>query len=387
VLVECGAGGGAPWQEVQVLACAAPPVQVGVFVVPPVSPAPWQAFVQVSAVPFQLAATVPDFVESVPQARSTLPFEWLVLAGTAWHSVQAMAALRSLVFWRWARWAPTARVVVAVSPFVPTGGAAASCGFRVVTARPAVPWQEVQVRPFTSTVPFRWVALFTVVAVKPVWQLPQAVTVEWGAGGGAPWQAVQPATWVAPPDQVGLVIVPPVSPAPWQAFVQVVPVQVGEAPPERASAPQAISTVPFAWVWAVGTVWHSVQASAAVRSVVPVRWARCAPTPRAVTAVLPRVSMGGAAASCGFSAVAARVAVPWQVEQVRVTVLTVPFRWVALATVVEVKPVWQLPQAAFWTCGAAGGDPWQAPQVATCDGPAVQDGEVMVPPARVTPWQ
>ncbi len=42
MLVEWGAGGGAPWQEPQLLAWPAPPVQVGLFVVPPDTPVPWQ---------------------------------------------------------------------------------------------------------------------------------------------------------------------------------------------------------------------------------------------------------------------------------------------------------------------------------------------------------
>ncbi len=95
----------------------------------------------------------------------TTPVEWLVELGTVWHSEQAMAAERSRVFTRWAWWAPTARVVVRVSPLVPTGGAAASCGLRAVAARLAVPWQDVQVMAATSTVPFMWVAVLTVVAV------------------------------------------------------------------------------------------------------------------------------------------------------------------------------------------------------------------------------
>ncbi len=61
-----------------------------------------------------------------------------------------------------------------------------------------------------------------------------------------------------------------------------------------------------------------------------------APTPRAVVAVLPTVSTGGAEASCGFSAVAVRDAVPWQEVQVMPVASTTPFMWVALLTVVAV---------------------------------------------------
>src|SRR5512137_1241110 len=95
----------------------------------------------------------------------TVPLACDVLVGTVWQSVQAMAAERRRVFWRWARWAPTPRAVVAVLPVVSTGGAAASCGLSVVAARPAVPWQLVQVMATTSTTPLMWVAALTVVAV------------------------------------------------------------------------------------------------------------------------------------------------------------------------------------------------------------------------------
>jgi hypothetical protein len=71
--------------------------------------------------------------------------------------------------------------------------------------------------PDVSITPFMWVALSTVVAVYPVWQEPQAVFCAWGAGGGAPWQAAQPATCEGPPVHDGEVTVPPAfSVAPWQ---------------------------------------------------------------------------------------------------------------------------------------------------------------------------
>src|SRR5512137_2097422 len=95
---------------------------------------------------------------------SFTPFEWELDVGTVWHSVQAKLRDRVAVE-RCFMWAPTPRTVVAVAPVVSTGGAAASCGFSVVAARVAVPWQEVQVIATTSTTPFMWVARFTVVAV------------------------------------------------------------------------------------------------------------------------------------------------------------------------------------------------------------------------------
>ncbi len=103
----------------------------------------------------------PPVPATVPNAISTDPFEWVLLVGTAWHSVQAVA-LPSL---RWRACAPTARVVVADSPFEPVGGAAELRGLSVVSARAGSPWQEVQVMFATSTLPSTWVARFTVVAV------------------------------------------------------------------------------------------------------------------------------------------------------------------------------------------------------------------------------
>jgi hypothetical protein len=43
----------------------------------------------------------------------------------------------------------------------------------------------------TSTVPFRWVATLTVVAVYPVWQVEQSLAWGWGAAGGRAWQVPQ----------------------------------------------------------------------------------------------------------------------------------------------------------------------------------------------------
>ena len=52
--------------------------------------------------------------------------------------------------------------------------------------------------------------------------------------------------------------------------------------------------------------------------------------------MLPSVSTGGAAASCGLSVVAARVDVPWQLVQVMPVASLTPFMWVAELTVVAV---------------------------------------------------
>src|SRR5689334_21506043 len=101
--------------------------------------------------PFQVAGA-PPVRASAPNVTSTMPFVWLVLVGTTWHSQQAIAA-RHAESERCCWCAPTARDEVAGSPFVPVGGAGLA----------GDPWQEVQVRFATSTVPFMWVARFTVV--------------------------------------------------------------------------------------------------------------------------------------------------------------------------------------------------------------------------------
>ena len=90
-----------------------------------------------------------------------MPLAWEVLVGTTWHSVQES----EFPSFRWSAWAPTARVVVAVSPFDPRGGAAEKRGFTVVSARVESPWHEVQDRFATSTLPSMWVARLTVVAL------------------------------------------------------------------------------------------------------------------------------------------------------------------------------------------------------------------------------
>src|ERR1700674_5526547 len=151
---------------------------------------------------------------------STVPVAWVVLVGTAWHSVHAMAA-RSALPPRCVWWAPTAMVVVAVSPLVPLGGAA---GF---VARVASPWHEVQERLAMSSTPFMCLppATSTVPSGFMVagWHWAQAVrppvTDGWplAVGGGMAWQVPQaawvPSTWV----HFGCVFVPPAaSVPPWQ---------------------------------------------------------------------------------------------------------------------------------------------------------------------------
>ncbi len=73
-----------------------------------------------------------------------------------------------------------------------------------------------------------------------------------------------------------------------------------------------------------------------MRSEPAFRWAWWAPTPAEVVALLPVVSLGGAAARSGLSAVATRVASPWQEEQEIAATSTLPFTWVDALTEVEV---------------------------------------------------
>ena len=117
-----------------------------------------------------------------------------------WHSVQARPAERSVGV-RWRRCAPTPREVVSALPEASTAVAlkpGAEVALVLATAAPAwpesTPWQAVQPLAGFWMVPSTCVAAVTVVAVVPVWQLPQAVLAGWcvAIAGGAPWQAVQP---------------------------------------------------------------------------------------------------------------------------------------------------------------------------------------------------
>ena len=97
-----------------------------------------------------------------------------------------------------------------------------------------------------------------------------------------------------------------------------------------------MSTVPFECALPIGTVWQSVQ-TIVTRIVPATRCAWCAPTPRAVVAVFPLRSAGGAAASSTF----VRVASPWQEvqdcgEHAGPPISRIPVLCVAGFTVVEV---------------------------------------------------
>jgi hypothetical protein len=137
-----------------------------------------------------------------------------------------------------------------------------------------------------------------------------------------------------------------------------------------ASVFQATFTAPVAWFIAVGTAWQLLQASAPVRSVVPVRCFWCAPTLTLVVAVVPLVATGGAAFTPD----------PWQLVQVAL-VCRAPLMCSVVADVPV--PLKTIPPAAFTTaawhglhavagdgfatdvCAASfGGDAWHDPQVA-----------------------
>ena len=138
---------------------AAPPVHSGAVFDPPGSVAPWQYAVQVAAAWLQVAVVPCDASE--PNVTSAAPSGWLIDVGTTWHSVHATGP-ESDPPERWRSCAPTATVVAAVSPCVPTGGAALRCS---VPARAASPWHELHVIPPRSTIPFTCVATLTLVCV------------------------------------------------------------------------------------------------------------------------------------------------------------------------------------------------------------------------------
>src|SRR5690242_6348709 len=206
-----------PWQVPQAPCVPSTRVHTGAFAALPFLKEPWQyTFEQV--VPFHVA--VAPFVRaSAPNVTSTTPFVWLVLVGTTWQSAHS-SARRSAESARCCWWAPTARAEVAVSPFVPRGGAGA------FTTRAASPWQEVQERFATSTTPFTCsppeTTMFPLASTVPGWHPAQVVTppamAGWPVegGGGRPWQVPQRACVPSTRVQVGAVRLPPPSVAPWQ---------------------------------------------------------------------------------------------------------------------------------------------------------------------------
>lgn len=145
-------GGGAPW-HVPHACCDEPAVQSGDRIVPPgvasvVALAPyfrlvgaWQyvdeqfGYTQLGLWPFVVA--------SVPQSTSFTP----LCVAPLWHSEHGSGFARRVAWFTCATCAPTARVVVAVSPFRPSGGAA--CWFASappMLVRVELPWQAVQPR-------------------------------------------------------------------------------------------------------------------------------------------------------------------------------------------------------------------------------------------------
>src|SRR5512137_1014747 len=109
-------------------------------------------------------------VAPVPKATWTTPVTWVSspLAGTVWHSEQAMGVERQAVPVRCLAWAPMPRTLVAVEalPLVSVALALAAGAARTsVLATPVAvrsPWQAVQpVGLFTT--PSTWVVALTVV--------------------------------------------------------------------------------------------------------------------------------------------------------------------------------------------------------------------------------
>src|ERR671931_591596 len=106
------------------------------------------------------------------------------------------------------------------------------------------------------------------------------------------------------------------------------------AAPVVASVPKAICTVPLecdvVYV-ATAAPWHSAQATGLERLPFTCTW--CAPTPCAVVALLPFVSIGGAAFTLASApATATRLALPWQLVQVSATTSSVPLMCVVRFT-------------------------------------------------------
>ena len=139
-----------------------------------------------------------------------MPFECSAVVGTAWQASQPSAVrIAPVVTCAWC--APTARAVVAVSPFVAMGGAAFA----------SEPWHVLQPSGPRSRVPFTCLPPATSMTPAAVtvsgWQRLHAGFAGCGAGGGFPWQ-VPHAVWPSPTFvQTGRVFVPPAaSVAPWQ---------------------------------------------------------------------------------------------------------------------------------------------------------------------------
>ena len=116
------------------------------------------------------------------------------VAGTTWHSAQAMADERLDDPRRWAWCAPTDVRLVRAPPVVSTGGAWSG---GLLAIPPALPWQLLHACPLTSTMPLTCFVLSLNDPAPPftqsrlhvaVWQNPHSVEAGWPfAVGGAPW--------------------------------------------------------------------------------------------------------------------------------------------------------------------------------------------------------
>jgi hypothetical protein len=104
---------------------------------------------------------------------------------------------------------------------------------------------------------------------------------------------------------------------------------------------------------ASGTTWHSLQASGRLAAP-PSRCAWCAPTPTALTAVLPDVSTGGAGSS----------PLPWQPTQPVPGDCTLPSTWSSGRTKrrsASITSPWHAAHCSEGGCGGGGGSAWQEP--------------------------
>src|SRR5262245_47518904 len=197
----------------------------------------------------------------------------------------------------WAWCAPTPRRVVAV-PFVVSFGGALF----------APPWHELHAwLALTSRLPSMCLVVSRNTRFEPGWtswwHAPQSAFCGWGSGGGKPWHEVHCACEPSTVCHAGEVAVPPAPPepsvnvAPWQyTFEHRAPFHTGDAPARplnRTSAGSGVSMWPTE-VSVVGTRWQSTHTTGLKYRLEGARWLWCAPTPRAVVAVLPSVSFGGA---------------------------------------------------------------------------------------------
>src|ERR1041385_9172477 len=145
------------------------------------------------------------------------------------------------------------------------------------------------------------------------------------------------------------------------------------------SAGSGVSMWPTAFTVA-GTRWQSVHAIGLKNRMLGARGLWGAPTPRAVGAVLPRVSFGGALPP----------AEPWhELHGWSVVTSRLPSMWRAGSVITRPPPGvivgWHLPQSLSLGCGGGGGVPSHDPHWLCAPLPPVQFDCVAVPPAGPLP--